>query len=72
MWGRRGRATAIIMTALFIGGLCWCGWRWWNVRQFRDAMARIEDAMQNGHYALAGRDLWALRARRPTRTGSPT
>ena len=65
MWGRRGRATAIIMTALFIGGVSWCGWRWWNVRQFRDAMARIELAMQNGHYALAGRDLWALRTQVP-------
>ena len=67
MWGRRARWAAVIMTAVVIGGVSWCGWRWWNVRRYRNAMARIEVAMQNGHYAVAGRDLRAIGPRRRPR-----
>jgi tetratricopeptide (TPR) repeat protein len=63
--GRNGRWTAVIVPALVIGGLFWCGWRWWDVRRYRDAMARIDEAMQAGRYAAAARDLSALLARRP-------
>ena len=67
---RRGRWAAVILPAIVIGGLSWCGWRWWDVRRYRDAMARIEDAMQTGRYAVAARDLSALlaRGRDPDRT----
>ena len=65
MWRRRGRWAAVILPAIVIGGLSWCGWRWWDARRYRDAMARIEDAMQNGRFAVAARDLSALLARRP-------
>ena len=64
--GRRwGRWAAVILPAIVIGGLSWCGWRWWDVRRYRDAMAQIERAMQDGRYAVAARDLSALLARRP-------
>jgi thioredoxin-like negative regulator of GroEL len=62
---RRGRWAAVLVPALAIGGLSWCGWRWWDVRRSRDTLARIEDAMQAGRYAAAARDLSALMARRP-------
>jgi predicted Zn-dependent protease len=64
MWGRKGRWTAIIWLAIVIGGLSWCGWRWWDVRRYRDAMVQIEDAMQTGRYAVAARDLSTLLARK--------
>jgi enediyne biosynthesis protein E4 len=60
---RTGRWAAVILPAIAIGGLSWCGWRWWDVRRHRDAMARIELAMQNGRYAAAARDLSSLPAR---------
>ena len=65
MWRRRGRWAAVILSAIVIGGLGWCGWRWWDVRRYRDAMARIDDAMRHGRYAAAARDLSALLAWRP-------
>jgi predicted Zn-dependent protease len=62
---RRGRWRAVVLTSIVIGGLLWCGWRRWDVRQYRDAMARVEDAMRTGRYAVAARDLAALLNRRP-------
>ncbi len=59
------RRSAVIASAIVIGGLSWCGWRWWDVRRYRDTMAAVEDAMQTGRYATAARDLSALLARRP-------
>jgi len=64
--GRRGgRRAAVLSLAIVVGGLSWCGWRWWDVRRVRDAMARIEGAMLDGRYATAARDLSDLLARRP-------
>ncbi len=65
MWRRNDRWAAVVLPAIVIGGLSWCGWRWWDVRRYRDAMARIDDAMQTGRYGTAARDLSALLARRP-------
>ena len=59
------RSAALLMVSLVIGGVSWCGWRWWDVGRYRADMARIEDAMQAGRYAAAARDLSALLARRP-------
>jgi hypothetical protein len=62
--GRR-RWAAVSLLTIVVGGLSWCGWRWWDVRRYRDAMARIDEAMQTGRYAVAARDLSVLLARRP-------
>jgi enediyne biosynthesis protein E4 len=63
MWRQRDRWTAVILAAIVIVGLSWCGWRWRDVQRYRDAMARIELAMQNHRYAVAARDLSPLLAR---------
>ncbi len=60
MGWRRGRWAAVIGPAIVIGGLAWCGGRWWDVRRYRNAMARIDEAVQKGRYAAAARDLTAL------------
>jgi enediyne biosynthesis protein E4 len=60
MQRRGGRRTAVIVSVLVIGGLCWCGWRWWNVRRYQSAMAGIDDDMRHGRYATATRGLSAL------------
>jgi thioredoxin-like negative regulator of GroEL len=65
MKGRGGRSTAVIVSALFIGVLGSCGWRWWDVRRYQSAMARIDDAMRHGRYATAAGELSALLDRSP-------
>jgi enediyne biosynthesis protein E4 len=65
MGRRRGLWAAVILLAIVVGGLSWCGWRWWDVRRDRDEIARIEYAMQEGRYSTAARDLANLLARRP-------
>jgi enediyne biosynthesis protein E4 len=39
--------------------------KWWENRQYRRAMARVHDEMEQGLHALAARDLVALLARDP-------
>ncbi len=65
IWRRRDLWAAVVLLAIVVGGLSWCGWRWWEVRRDRDEMARIEYAMQEGRYSTAARDLSNLLARRP-------
>ena len=65
MGRRKSRWTAVIVSAIVIGGLSWCGWRWWDVRRYRDSLARIDEAMQRDRYAAAARDLSALLDWRP-------
>jgi thioredoxin-like negative regulator of GroEL len=60
MQRRGGRWSAVIVSTIIIGGLGWCGWRWWDVRRYRNAMAGIDDAMRHGRYATATRELSAL------------
>ena len=50
-----------VVTAL----LCWGGWKCWELRHYRRAMARIEAEMDQGLNTLAARDLAALLARNP-------
>ena len=59
---RVGRWSAVIVSAIVIGGL---GWRWWDVHRDRSAMAAIDDAMRHGLYATATRELSALLDRSP-------
>jgi enediyne biosynthesis protein E4 len=65
MKGRGGRSTAVIMSVLFIAVLGSCGWRWWDVRRYKSAMAGIDDAMRYGRYATAAGELTALLDRSP-------
>ncbi len=60
-----GRWSAVIVSVIVIGGLGWCGWRWWDVRRNRSAMAAIDDAMRHGRYATAARQLSARLERSP-------
>jgi enediyne biosynthesis protein E4 len=45
--------------------LLWVGWTWWKARQYRRAMARIEEAIDRQLPALAARELIDLLARNP-------
>jgi enediyne biosynthesis protein E4 len=60
MQRRGGRWSAVVLPAILIVGLGWCGWRWWDVRRHRNAMAAIDDAMRHGRYATATRELSAF------------
>lgn len=60
-----GRWAAGIALAILAGMMAWSGWRWWDVRRYRDAMARVDEAMQDGRLAVAARDLSDLLDRRP-------
>ena len=62
---RLGRRSTGILSAILIGGLAWCGWRWREVRHYRHAIAEIDDAMRHGRYTAAARDLSALLAWSP-------
>jgi tetratricopeptide (TPR) repeat protein len=65
MQKRGGRWTAVIVSVLVIGGLCGCGWRWWDVRRYKSAMAGIDEAIGHGRYATAARELSTLLDWRP-------
>jgi enediyne biosynthesis protein E4 len=65
MQRRGGQWSAFLLSAIVIGGVGCCGWRWWDVRRYRNVMAGIDDAMRHGRYATATRDLSALLDRSP-------
>jgi len=54
-----------VLLAIVAGGLLWGGWKWWEVRLYRRAMAEIEEDVEAGRNALAARNLVALLAWRP-------
>jgi enediyne biosynthesis protein E4 len=58
-WGLIGLLTAVAV------GLLGCGWRWWEVQRDREAMAEIEEEIENGRPGTAARDLAVLLGRRP-------
>src|SRR5207248_2545651 len=45
--------------------LSWAGWKWWEVRRSRRALAEIEEEIDNGRHGTAARKLIALLARQP-------
>ena len=52
-----------LLLAAIAGGLLWEGWRWWEFRQSRKAMAEIEQELEDGRHGTAARNLIALLAR---------
>jgi enediyne biosynthesis protein E4 len=55
----------ILGTAMSAALLLWGGWAWWEIRQYRRAMARIAEEIDQGFPALAARELIDLLARNP-------
>ncbi len=54
-----------MLLTLVAAAVLWGGWKWWDVRHYRRAMAEIEEEMENGLHGTAARNLTALLARRP-------
>ncbi|MFI5454438.1 MAG: tetratricopeptide repeat protein [Isosphaerales bacterium] len=54
-----------VLLAIVALGLLWGGWKWWELRRYRRAMAEIEEDLGAGRNALAARNLGALLAWRP-------
>src|SRR3954470_22511382 len=56
----------LLLLAVVAGGLLsWAGWKWWEVRRSRRALAEIEEEIDNGRHGTAARKLIALLARQP-------
>jgi tetratricopeptide (TPR) repeat protein len=55
-------ALGLVMAAVL---LLWGGWKWWEIRHYRRAMARIQEEIDQGLPALAARELVDLLARNP-------
>jgi thioredoxin-like negative regulator of GroEL len=55
----------VLVLAVGAVGLVWGGWKCWEVRRFRKAMAEIEADVDASRYGLAARNLAALLAWRP-------
>jgi thioredoxin-like negative regulator of GroEL len=59
------RYRSLLLLAVAAGALVWGGWKWWEVRRYRRAMAAIEEEIENGRHVPAARDLAALLAWKP-------
>ena len=59
------RVKAVVLLAVVVGGILSAGWRSWQVRRDRAAMAAIRAAMKDGRNGTAARELTALLARNP-------
>jgi len=55
----------LLCLAAITGGLLWGGWRWWENRRYRRAMAEIQAQISNGRHNVAARNLIALLAWKP-------
>ncbi len=55
----------LLVLGVFVSVLLWSGWRAWDVRRYRKAMAEIDEAMDLGRNGLAARDLVALLSWKP-------
>jgi tetratricopeptide (TPR) repeat protein len=60
-----GRWCWVLLLAVVTGVLLWSGWRWWEVRRYRRALAEIEEEIENGRHATAARKLTDLLAWQP-------
>ena len=65
MSGNAGRWRPVLLLALVAAGVLWGGWKWWEVRRYRRAMAEIEEEIANGRHGTAARKLISLLARQP-------
>jgi enediyne biosynthesis protein E4 len=59
---RGGFLAGIVIAAVLV---LWGSWTWWEARQFRRTMARIEGEIDQGLSSLAARELSDLLARHP-------
>jgi len=55
----------VLALSIFTAALCWGGWRSWEVRRYRRAMAEIDEEMEKDRNGLAARDLIALLSWKP-------
>jgi len=55
----------VLVLSVVATGLLWGGWRWWQHRRDRWAMAEVRAEMKAGLYASAARNLMAILARMP-------
>jgi enediyne biosynthesis protein E4 len=58
------RWSRLLLTAI-VGGLLWGGWKWWELRRHRQAIAEIEDELDDGLHGAAARKLTSLLTRLP-------
>ena len=66
-----GRWKSVLLLAVIAVGLLCCGWKWWEVRRYRRAMAVIEEEIESGRNGLAARNLSALLAWEPDSDEAP-
>ena len=59
------RWTTMGLTAVAALGLFWGGWKWWENRRYKRAMADITDEIEDGRYGTAGRKLTELLTWKP-------
>ncbi len=57
MNGNAGRWRLVLLLALVAAAVLWGGWKWWDVRRYRRAMAEIEEEIENGLHGTAARKL---------------
>ena len=55
----------LLVLGVFVSVLLWSGWRAWDVRRYRKAMAEIDEAMDLGRNGIAARELQALLSWKP-------
>jgi enediyne biosynthesis protein E4 len=54
-----------LLLAAIVGGLLWGGCKWWEFRRHRQAIAEIEEELEDGLHGAAARKLIALLTRLP-------
>jgi len=59
------RRRRLVLLAVLGGGLLGAGWRWWEVRRYRRAMAEIQVQIDEGRSSIAVKNLNALLAWKP-------
>ncbi len=65
MSGPVRRWRPILLLAAIAAGVTWGGWRAWDVRRHRRALAEVQEDMDHGRHGTATRKLVALLARWP-------
>ncbi len=58
----RQRWRLLLLLAIVAGGLLWGGWKWWELRRYRRAMAEIKAEIESGRTGTAALRLNAILA----------
>ncbi len=61
-WRRSLKRTLVLLA---VGGMIWGGWRAWEMRRERSALAEVQKEIQAGRYEVSARRLIALLDQRP-------